>query len=77
MIKKLNLNQSIYDMMKAEEDIEPIMLELGFKDIVKPGMLGSVGKFMTLEKGARMKGISWQLIEETFQKYGYAFVKED
>ncbi len=38
----------IYDLVKAHPDIKQIMADLGFVDIVKPGMLQSIGRIMTL-----------------------------
>ena len=34
-----------------------MLAELGFSDIAKPGMLESVGRFMTIPKGAALKKI--------------------
>ncbi len=47
------------------------MQELGFTDITKPGMLNTAGRFMTLPKGAAMKGISLDAIKAAFEKSGF------
>jgi hypothetical protein len=51
------------------------MKELGFHDIANPVMLRTAGRFMTLPKGARMKGISMEKIREAFEAKGYQIVE--
>lgn len=47
------------------------MQALGFKDITNPIMLKTVGKVMTLKKGAQMKGIDLDVIKKTFMQYNF------
>ncbi len=63
--------QNIYDLVTTYPEIKELMAELGFKDILKPGMLQTMGKVMTIEKGARMKAISPERIRETFSNSGF------
>ncbi len=63
--------QSICDLVTKYPEIKELMAELGFKDILKPGMLQTMGKVMTIEKGARMKAISPERIRETFSNSGF------
>ena len=65
----------IYELIKTYPDAKEIMAALGFVDIVKPGMLQSVGRIMTLEKGARMKSIEWASIVDAFDEHGYTLTK--
>lgn len=50
------------------------MTELGFEDITKPGMLNTVGRFMTIPKGAAMKGISLAKVKEVFEEKGFKII---
>jgi len=52
------------------------MVELGFKDIVKPGMLQSMGRIMTINKGCSMKNIDIEIVREVFLKYNYTLEEE-
>jgi aspartyl/asparaginyl beta-hydroxylase (cupin superfamily) len=52
-----------------------IMVSIGFVDIEKPGMPQSVGRFMTLEKGAKMKDIDWVNIVRVIDENEYALIK--
>jgi hypothetical protein len=47
------------------------MVELGFHDIAKPGMLQTVGRFMTLSKGIALKKVSMETVEQTFMQLSH------
>ena len=49
--KTIDLSKSVHDLCVLFPEIKGIMEELGFKDITKPGMLNTAGRFMTLPKG--------------------------
>lgn len=71
MGKTIDLRKSIHDICNEYPDVKEIMQELGFSDITKPGMLNTAGRFMTIPKGASMKGISLDKLKEAFEKNGY------
>ena len=68
---KISLDASMYSLIKEHNEIKEIMIELGFKDIVKTGMLQSVGRIMNLEKGSKMKDISLDIIRQKFKTHGF------
>lgn len=47
------------------------MKDLGFEQITSTSSLSTVGRFMTIPKGAVMKGIKLERIKEGFIKRGY------
>lgn len=57
-MNKLDLTKTVYELTQEYPQIIDIMAELGFKEITKKAMLNSVGKLMTIPKGARMKNMS-------------------
>lgn len=69
--KTIDLSRSIRDLCKDYPEVAEIMKGLGFQDITKPGMLNTAGRFMTIPKGAAMKGISLDNIKSTFEKNGF------
>ncbi|MCF8020176.1 MAG: DUF1858 domain-containing protein [Vallitaleaceae bacterium] len=75
----IDLNKSIYDLCKEDPKIIEIMNALGFTDITKPAMMNTVGKMMTISKGARMKNIDITTIKNRFIEQGYHIgeAKED
>jgi len=67
----IDLNKSIYDLCKEDPRVIEVMISLGFTDIIKPAMLNTVGKMMTITKGARMKNIDILTIKNRFIELGY------
>lgn len=71
MLKIIDLNKTIFELSKEYPEIPEIMSELGFKDITKPGMISTAGRFMTLNKGAAAKNIDIEKIKQEFIRLGY------
>lgn len=77
MAKTINLKDTVYKLSQDHPDFVDIMVELGFKDIVKPSALASLGRFMTLTKGSVMRGIAMKEIEEAFENAGFEIIREE
>lgn len=75
MKKSIDLNKTVYELNQLNPDILEIMKEIGFEDVIKPGMVNTVGKFMTLVKGTKMKGININRIKEAFVEKGYEIIE--
>lgn len=71
MSKQIDLDRSVYDLAKEYPELVDIMDGLGFSEIRKPAMLNSVGKLMTITKGAKMKGIPLDKIVTVFWEHGF------
>ena len=71
MSKKIDLNWSVYDITKTYPEVIDIMAKLGFDEIKKPAMLNSVGRIMTIPKGAKAKGISIPVVIAELVKNGF------
>ena len=76
MEKKLDLSKSVYDLVKEYTEVTEIMKSLGFSEITNKVMLNSVGKIMTIPKGAKMKGVSMIDIVGAFMKAGFTLEGE-
>lgn len=74
-IQIIDLKESVHDLCNKHPQMIQILEELGFKDIVKPGMLNTVAKFMTLDKGAKMKNIDMEQIEKKLLDFGFEIRK--
>lgn len=72
--RRIDLNKSVFELSKDYPELPEILAELGFKDIIKPGMLNTAGRFMTINKGATLKKISLDTIRETLASNGYDVV---
>lgn len=75
MSKIIDLNKSVYELYKLYPEIIETMKELGFEDISTPGMINTAGRFMTIQKGAKLKGIDISKIKEAFIQNGFKIIE--
>lgn len=71
----IDLDDSILSIITFHPEAKDILFDIGFKDIIKPGMLQTVGRIMTLRKGSIMKSIDLDIIIKAFKDKGYT-IKE-
>ncbi len=69
--KQLILSKSVYELCNEFPELSDLLSQLGFKDITKPGMLATVGRFMTIPKGASAKKIDLETIKFTLEEHGF------
>jgi DUF438 domain-containing protein len=74
MKKTLDLKKTVYELVAADPEVKDVMVALGFKDITKPLALDTVGKIMTIPKGAAIKGIDLTQVISTFEERGFEIV---
>ena len=72
MSREIDLSKTVYELSREYPEIVDIMKELGFESITNEGMLNTAGRFMTIPKGAAMKGISMEKISQAFESKGYS-----
>lgn len=70
----LDLDRTVYALCAGDPGIAQILAEAGFPDVARPGMLNTVGRFMTIPKGAAMKGIALEEIKGIFEAHGYKVI---
>ncbi len=75
MDKVVDLDATVHDLCAKYPELPGLLHIIGFSDITKPGMLHTVGRFMTLRKGAVMKGISLETIVNTLREHGYEILE--
>lgn len=71
MEKIINLKESVYQLTEKYPEIIDMMAQLGFTEIGKKSIRLSVGKMMTIPKGASMKGIALEQIVKAFEDNGF------
>ncbi|MBY0585081.1 DUF438 domain-containing protein [Murdochiella sp. Marseille-P8839] len=76
MAKKLDLNKSVFVLTQEYPELVDIMAELGFTEITKKAMRHSIGKMMTIPKGAKMKNIPMMKIVTALMEHGFELVGE-
>lgn len=71
MPKTIDFTKTVYEICKEDPQVIEIMKGLGFEQITNAVSLNTVGRFMTIPKGAVMKNIELEKIREEFIKKGY------
>ena len=74
MARKLDLNKTVFELTQEYPELIDIMADLGFTEIAKKPVLHSVGKIMTIPKGAKMKNISMMDVVTTLMEKGFELV---
>ena len=76
MRKSIDFGRSVYELVTEYPELAEIMDKLGFSEVKKPAMLHSVGKLMTIPKGAKMKGIEMLDVVSALIKAGFTIEGE-
>lgn len=74
IIRAIDFSKTVYELCKEYPELPHILDEMGFHDIIKPGMLLSVGRFMTIPKGAAAKNIDMEKIRTILYEHGYEII---
>lgn len=69
--KTISLNDSIYNLVNMHNEVVNIMEELGFEGMTNKKTINTVGRIMTLKKGAKFKNIELNKIKELFEKNNF------
>ena len=77
MAKKIDLTNTVFELVTEYPELIDIMASLGFSEITKKVVLNSVGKLMTIPKGAKMKNIPMTKIVATFVENGFEIEGEE
>lgn len=74
--KYIDLSESVNTLCTQYPELISILASLGFTEIVKPLMLNTVGKLMTLPKGAAMRNIDLESVIQSLKEHGY-YIEEE
>lgn len=75
-IKTIDLQKTVNTLCSEDPDLVPVLAQLGFTEIVKPIMLATVGKVMTLPKGAAMRALDISTIVQELEAQGYRVINK-
>ncbi len=72
MAKTIDLTKTVYELVQEHPELIEIMRDVGFDSITNPGMLRTVGRVMTIPKGAAMRGLDLDVIKVALEERGYS-----
>ena len=76
MKKQIDLNRTVFELTQDYPELVEIMAKLGFTEITKKPVLHSVGKLMTIPKGAKMKNIPMTDVVTALMASGFELIGE-
>jgi hypothetical protein len=76
-MKALDLTQPVQKLCAQYPELIGIMRQMGFAEIIKPGMLATVGRFMTIPKGAAMRRIGMETVRNTLKENGFEIIEQE
>ena len=76
MSKVLDLKRTVSELTKDYPELVEILAELGFGEIRKSAVRDSLGKLMTIPKGAKMKNIPMEKVVMALMEHGFSLAGE-
>lgn len=73
----IDLNKSVYELVTSHPEVGDVLYNIGLEDIKKPGILNTMGRFMTIPKGAAMKHVPLDDIITELTKLGFEVHQND
>ena len=74
-MRTIDLNRTVYDICNEYPEVLDILRNIGFNEIVKPGMINTAGRFMTIPKGSVLRKIDIEKIKKAFADYGFELIE--
>lgn len=71
IIKPINLKKTIYTLVNEYPELKDVLASIGFTEIVKPGMINTVGRVMTLQAGSSLRKISIDQLKSALLEQGF------
>ncbi|MGI6155246.1 MAG: DUF1858 domain-containing protein [Enterococcus lemanii] len=71
---EIDFSKSLYELVNQYPVVKDLMFEVGFKDIIQPGMLQTAGRYVTIPKGAKLKKIPLDQVITAFEAKGFTVV---
>jgi DUF438 domain-containing protein len=72
MERTIQFKKSVYEICTEYPEVKDILSRLGFADITKPEILNTVGRLVTIPKGASVRGIALSGVIEALQSAGFS-----
>ena len=70
----IDLSIPVAEVIEKQLEVLDVLVELGFKPLANPVMRNTVGRMVSIKKGASMNGIDLDKIKQTLELNGYEVV---
>lgn len=72
--KTIDLTRSVHSLCEEYPELACVLASLGFTEIVKPGMLNTVGRYMTIPKGAALRHVDMNALTAGLRAAGFTVI---
>lgn len=76
-MKNISINEPVASLVEKYPDLKNILKDIGFSEITNPLALSSVGKFVSIKKGAGIKNIDLDIIREKLKEGGFNIIEDE
>lgn len=70
----IDLSIPVAEVIEKQPEVLDVLVELGFKPLANPVMRNTVGRVVSIKKGAGMNSIDLNKIKQTLELNGYEVV---
>ena len=70
----IDLSIPVAEVIEKQPEVLDVLVELGFTPLTNPVMRNTVGRVVSIKKGASMNGIDLNKIKQTLELNGYEVV---
>lgn len=76
-MKNISINEPVANLVEKYPDLKNILKDIGFSEITNPLALSSLGKIISIKKGAGIKNIDLDIIREKLQERGFNLIEDE
>ena len=76
-MKNISINEPVASLVEKYPDLKNILKDIGFSEITNPLALSSLGKIVSIKKGAGIKNIDLDIIREKLQDAGFYLIDDE
>lgn len=74
-MKTIDLKRTVYEICTEYPEVLDILKHAGFSEIVKPGMINTAGRFMTIPKGSVLRKVNINDIIKALKDNGFEVIE--
>ncbi|MBS5945494.1 MAG: DUF438 domain-containing protein [Peptoniphilus harei] len=76
-MKNISINEPVASLVEKYPDLKNILKDIGFSEITNSLALSSLGKIVSIKKGAGIKNIDLDIIREKLQEGGFNLIEDE
>lgn len=71
IMKKIDSNKTVYELIKENPELKPVLVDMGFTPLNDDRMLNTVGRMMSLKNGAKQINLNEKELVEHLREANF------